>query len=183
MGKAVLISIRPEWCELIAGGKKTVELRKNTPRLKPPFKCYIYCSRGDLSYSVNGTRHNINGGRVVIGEFICDTFYAYLNGRPISPVVNPREIERQAWLSPFQVWRYEPKGNPVGWHISNLVMYDRPRHLWEFRKACENDLDCESCAMFCNYYGICRNPALKIIHPPQSWCYVAELEGGAANGV
>lgn len=26
--KAVLISIRPKWCELIVNGKKTVEVRK-----------------------------------------------------------------------------------------------------------------------------------------------------------
>ena len=45
MGKAVLIAIRPKWCELIANGKKTVEVRKNSPKLKTPFKCYIYCTK------------------------------------------------------------------------------------------------------------------------------------------
>lgn len=45
MGQAVLISIRPKWCELIANGKKTVEVRKNSPKLKTPFKCYIYCTK------------------------------------------------------------------------------------------------------------------------------------------
>ena len=29
MAKAVLISIQPHWCELIASGKKTLEVRKN----------------------------------------------------------------------------------------------------------------------------------------------------------
>lgn len=182
MSKAVLISIQPQWCELIASGKKTVELRKNRPRLNPPFKCYIYCTQGDLSYSVNGVRHNLCGGRVVIGEFICDAFYPYCNARPAF-VNDPQEIERQSCLPRAEVWKYEQRGDPIGWHISKLVMYDHSRHLYEFRKACENDLYCESCAMFCNYYGICRNPALKIIHPPQSWCYVAELEEGAANGI
>lgn len=42
--KAVLISIRPEWCALIAAGKKTVEVRKSMPKLHTPFKCYIYCT-------------------------------------------------------------------------------------------------------------------------------------------
>ena len=32
--KAVLISIRPKWCELIASGKKTVEVRKTRPKLE-----------------------------------------------------------------------------------------------------------------------------------------------------
>lgn len=42
--KAVLISIRPKWCDLIASGQKTVEIRKTRPKLKTPFKCYIYCT-------------------------------------------------------------------------------------------------------------------------------------------
>lgn len=42
--KAVLISIRPKWCELIASGKKTIEVRKTRPKIETPFKCYIYCT-------------------------------------------------------------------------------------------------------------------------------------------
>lgn len=41
--ESVLISIRPEWCNLIADGKKTVEVRKTRPKLETPFKCYIKC--------------------------------------------------------------------------------------------------------------------------------------------
>lgn len=54
MGKAVLISIRPERCKKIANGEETVEVRKPRPNLKPPFRCYIYCTSG-----------------TIIGEFIC----------------------------------------------------------------------------------------------------------------
>ena len=42
MSKAVLMSIKPNFCELIASGKKTIEVRKTRPKLQPPFKCYIY---------------------------------------------------------------------------------------------------------------------------------------------
>lgn len=45
MNKSVLISIQPKWCELIANGKKTVEVRKSRPKLDTPFKCYIYCTK------------------------------------------------------------------------------------------------------------------------------------------
>ena len=50
MSDAVLISIKPEWCEKIAGGEKTIEVRKTVPKLKPPFKCYKpddFCSYGE----------------------------------------------------------------------------------------------------------------------------------------
>lgn len=40
--KAVMLSINPKWCELIASGKKTVEIRKTRLKLETPFKCYIY---------------------------------------------------------------------------------------------------------------------------------------------
>ena len=43
--KSVLISIKPKWCELIANGKKTVEVRKSRPKIETPFKCYIYCTK------------------------------------------------------------------------------------------------------------------------------------------
>lgn len=42
--KAVLLSIRPNWCKLIWSGMKTVEVRKSRPKLETPFKAYIYCT-------------------------------------------------------------------------------------------------------------------------------------------
>ncbi len=42
MSKSVLISIKPKWCELIASGKKTVEVRKTKPAIKTPQSwCYV----------------------------------------------------------------------------------------------------------------------------------------------
>lgn len=44
--KAVLLSIRPEWCDLIIRGQKTIEVRRTKPgNLKTPFKCYVYCTK------------------------------------------------------------------------------------------------------------------------------------------
>ena len=42
--KSVLISIQPKWCELIAKGEKTMEVRKTRPKLEEPFKVFIYCT-------------------------------------------------------------------------------------------------------------------------------------------
>lgn len=36
--KAVLMSIRPEWCNLIIQGQKIIEVRKTRPKLETPFK-------------------------------------------------------------------------------------------------------------------------------------------------
>lgn len=42
--KAVLMSIRPEWCKKILDGEKTVEVRRTCPAHGTPFKVYIYCT-------------------------------------------------------------------------------------------------------------------------------------------
>lgn len=42
--KCVMLSIRPKWCEKIASGEKTIEVRKSAPK-EVPFKCYIYCTK------------------------------------------------------------------------------------------------------------------------------------------
>lgn len=69
--KSVLISINPKWCELIASGKKTIEVRKTRPKIETPFKCYIYCTIGNGVKGDYLVPSGIQCGKV-IGEFVCD---------------------------------------------------------------------------------------------------------------
>jgi len=162
MSKAVMLSIRPKWCEKIASGEKTIEVRKTRPKLDTPFKVYIYCTQSGVAPGAWGKQGK------VIGEFTCDRIYwlAPLNHAP-------EDVEQQACLTREEIVRYL-KGVGYGYHISDLRIYDQPRELTEFRRACPNDLYCESCAMYSNNNGICNNGALPLRHPPQSWCYVEE---------
>lgn len=57
--KSVLISIQPKWCEIIASGKKTIEVRKTAPKLQTPFKCYIYCTKGMYANEESDTRARV----------------------------------------------------------------------------------------------------------------------------
>lgn len=85
--KSALISIKPKYCELIANGKKTIEVRKTKPKLETPFKCYIYCTKPkpllalynkelfsafeeEFDYYNKNTVIKVNGK--VVGEFVCD---------------------------------------------------------------------------------------------------------------
>lgn len=72
MSKAVMISIRPKWCEKIVNGEKTIEVRKTRPKLETPFKCYIYETQGRTDTPwVDKDGHMIFAGRgQVIGEFV-----------------------------------------------------------------------------------------------------------------
>ena len=36
MSKAVLISIRPKWCQKIINGQKAIEVRKTRPKMDTP---------------------------------------------------------------------------------------------------------------------------------------------------
>lgn len=171
---------------MIANGKKTIEVRKTRPKIETPFKCYIYCTKDNTDLvpskiwwkaDETGFQHILNGK--VIGEFVCNKFIPYCSARPIS---DAETVETQACLTRKEVWEYCPAGNPIGWHISELVIYDKPKELSEFIKPCENDLYCEICAMYSEFSERCYNAALRITRPPQSWCYVEELPGGGPDG-
>lgn len=175
MSKAVLISIQPKWCQLIANGEKTVEVRKTRPNLKTPFKCYIYCTKGNLSYPVsNGMICHNNGGMVVIGEFVCDNIRCFDVPYPAFQQKMDKSILEQSCCTYDQLHRYAHHDALYGWHISDLVIYDKPKSLSEFIKSCENGLYCEVCAMYSEFSERCGNKALKVVSPPQSWCYVEE---------
>ena len=80
--KSVLLSIKPKYCELIAAGKKTIEVRKSKPKLKTPFKCFIYECKGKKVSKIIDIPKEQGGGVLdyyeykgcgkVIGEFVCD---------------------------------------------------------------------------------------------------------------
>lgn len=191
MSKAVMISIRPKWCEKICSGEKTIEVRKTRPKLQTPFKCYIYCtmdhpyisvSCGELdklNYRTN-TVGRCNGK--VIGEFICDRIYeletrspggSYFVKGEGQPTTN--DVARQSCLSLRDMHEYLQAGKGYGWHISKLKIYDTPKelikfHTWKKCKSCSKS-GYESTA--CIYDENCMIPA-AITKAPQNWCYVEE---------
>ena len=194
MSKAVLISIRPKWCELIANGTKTVEVRKSRPKLHTPFKCYIYCTQDKhLAFMQNQTGTNLVacmdattgisvGGAIgngkVIGEFTCDRIDEYDD----DTIFSFRHEDYARWndfgldracMHPEDFQNYADGKWLYGWHISGLKIYDKPRELREFKKI---NRDC-----FYADLGLakrdcpdCKNSGCFLERPPQSWCYAEE---------
>lgn len=167
MSKAVLISIRPEWCEKIVGGRKTLELRKSKPKMGLPFKCYIYCTDGPLFLHYN--EKVTYGRKKVIGEFVCDGFLGHCE------MANADIAEAQSLVRRGKILEYAGEKEVFGWHISDLVVYDEPKELAEFYKngTLSNEEFCET-----TYDGK-RSYAdylfTRVVRkPPQSWCYVEE---------
>ena len=166
MRKAVLISIKPEWCELIASGKKTVEVRKSRPKLETPFKCYIYCTKAPKGW-VRFDR-NVQLDTKVIGEFICDDIF--VDGT----YGHNKRFYDMACMSETDIAWYCCQLPMYGWHISDLKIYDKPKELSEFSPADCGKRRCFNCECF-----DAEKPSCTLKRPPQSWCYVEEREENA----
>lgn len=186
--ESVLLSIRPVWCEKIANGKKTIEVRKTRPKLETPFQCYIFCTKDKrdsdrlwildkqnrakyfgvtaVCFTCEETpEHCSDGNGKVIGEFVCDRIDAIDvidDGIMTYIRVNQKAdmfIAQETCLGINGLQHYLDDRSGYGWHISDLKIYDKPKELGEFRR----------CGV--NYHF---NPA--VTKPPQSWCYVEELQ-------
>lgn len=182
MSKAIMISIKPKWCQLIASGRKTMELRKSKPNLQPPFKCYIYCTKSDLTipiciqnshdYTCGKTYRYLVGGEV-IGEFVCDGFLSHCE------MANADIAEAQSLVRREKILEYAGENEVFGWHISNLVIYDKSKELSEFSapgKCLYNTLDGCTYKYHCFRAGKADRCGKFLERPPQSWRYVEELE-------
>lgn len=176
--KAILMSIKPKYGDLIDKGEKTVEVRKSFPSFRnviTPFTVYLYCSRGDeklieiirdgddlygetyhgkpvfITIPKDGYGQRFLRG-TVFGEFTCDC----------AEVLNELFVEGyssiyhlpyngESCLTIQDLENYGHGKRLWGWHISDYRLYRTPKHLEDF--------------------GLKR--------PPQSWCYVdqqAEME-------
>ena len=165
--KAVLISIKPNWCKLIWSGMKTVDVRKTRPKLETPFKVYIYCSgnSGWLMRSPKGLRKM---DRKVIGEFTCDKIDIIVH---VGTMMDINILTLDWWYKPTDALlqaaclteetakKYLQGLNGYGWHISDLKIYDRPRPLSDFTRLRATKFGYEP---------------VDIERPPQSWFYVED---------
>lgn len=175
--KSILQPIKPQYCELIASGKKTIEVRKTRPKLGVPFKVYIYCTKGGFYglQSKSNPALKTNASGKVIGEYVCDEivsfgFTPHNHGEYmlIGNADSERDVLKDSCLSFNEMYEYIGEGCGYAWHISNLKIYDKPKELSEFHKH-DNTYD--------NAFGWAfedRPKKVKIKRPPQSWCYVGE---------
>ena len=192
---SVLISIKPKWCELIASGKKTIEVRKTKPKIDTPFKVYIYCTK-QFYRQGDGYFQGKHCGKV-IGEFVCRAILNYecefVDDDCYEEIASVALDEDDGSEYGFIEWSndgdisyentffhktshvgYEELKTYMGvgfgkfyaWHISDLVIYDKPKELCEFYRH-DTTYD--------NSFGWAFEDRAKkspITRPPQSWCYV-----------
>lgn len=206
--KAVLLSIRPEWCKKILDGEKTVEVRRTCPVHGTPFKVYIYCTlAGSDSLFMDALNRDVAAwnrggwpekkGRV-IGEFTCDKIDKLVHVGTMMDIniltldgwyKSAGELLQAACLTEAAAKKYLQGRNGYGWHISDLKIYDQPRKLTGFLPNCRfgEDGECEYRRVYCEHQNYDYNPDgsvnvvccdKRVQKAPQSWCYVDELAEG-----
>ena len=173
--------------------EKGDEIRKNRPKEKVPFRVYLYCTKpktkhdwglclenGDVGLVCNCNYDDAirNGMKIlsgkVIGEFICDDITKIIKcgSRFVaegSTEAETNRIARSSCLDFDDMKKYLGAKDGYAWHISNLVIYDEPKELNEFRgNPCNAVLDIQESCTSCGKCGLKR--------PPQSWCYVEGVE-------
>ncbi len=206
--KDVLISIQPYWVFLIIakimgwniGKEKMVEVRKNHPKAENWNKvAKIYCSKDKRSFTKIPKEYQPFMEQFlgkVIGEFVCDkiehieirhfTVFGHEN-RYAAVGDNPdHQWLTKSCLSYDEVVHYGEMAPLYGWHISDLVIYDKPKGLDEFivksDLGCCNEGKCRNCHFFDKGNGFnveddCTatfdtDEYKPLRRPPQSWCYV-----------
>lgn len=183
--KSVMISIKPYWVFLIIAKtmgwnidkEKTVEVRKTYPQDDEWNKVgKIYCTKDKKSFNHIPKEYqpfmkSFLGK--VIGEFVCDRIdtirkrgiddnfdYCYLSldkwgNDDIEPEITA--VKNSCVLRDDLNDYGENSRMLYGWHISDLVIYDKPKELSDFTRLRETKFGYEP---------------VKIERPPQSWCYV-----------
>ena len=193
--KSVIRSAKPYWIYLILTGKKKVEVGKNFPKSKDWNKVVeMYCSKDIRSFNRIPEKDR-EWMRKYLGKiacrFVCDRIDTYHYGNMDYPIpafdgddsiceigdgyyITSGELEKTC-LTYEELEKYG-KGAPLyGWHISDLVIYDKPHAISEFARPCDgcDKLGTSRCT---EEISPCRATILK--RPPQSWQFVQSIMGG-----
>lgn len=196
--KYVLLSIRPRHFKKIAVREKGVEARKAWPKIDPPFKCLIYCTKDEkLLYSdycgfeITDPNQDFLANGKVVAEFVCNQICAVLAHPSIfagKPLFFQKAID-DACLTPEEVKLYSGGKDVAGLVISDLKVYDKPKDLIEFAVPCreyqKEDPKCGNCDCYRTmgeYPAECACDGSKpILRPPQNWCYVEKRSENAVT--
>ena len=201
--KAILMSIKHKWCELIFSGEKTIEVKKTAPKLKPPFKVYMYETLGKRTWCRRCAIWQTcfqrspfgcyEGAGAVVGEFVCDFVEESIpDFDPYHQVFFNYFFESGNDCLTEKELRNYGKGAPIfGLHIAAPKLYDTPKELSTFSRygyqriervesGCGNTQCryCEPAEVIAGLYKppTCMKGDCIVTHPPRNWCYVEEIE-------
>ena len=190
--KSVMLSLRPQWCEKIFNGEKTIEVRKSRPSIPTPFTVYVYMTKRKWIFKLLPFLKNRFAK--VIGSFVCDRVtccQAYYGESGEKHLTNLFEDEiKRTCLTEHEMFDYiigkdKKEGTGWLWRITEPKLFDKPREITELYKPCPFnnacDIDCPHAEGEYHGDGIngdvefigCFN---KLVRPPQSWVYCETID-------
>ena len=201
--KSIIISIKPKWVKKILSGEKTLEIRKTAPKCELPCEVYIYCTKESkqylkrskwLGYPQEDNEFFVESTNELESETFNGKVVAKFTLNKVEQIENDKlwEIDRnfleRTCLSFGELASYLSSRTGYAWHIDNLVIFDKPKELEEFkhslrgcslfcdnnfvpsfcRNYCEHNKDTERLDVYCDINDKFGEPLTKA---PQSWCY------------
>lgn len=193
------------------GAVQKLEVRKTKPKVKLPIDVYIYCCEPQkklyrqIAKDENGKPVYKKYPSGKTGYYIFNGGHAYppynrpcSNGKVFAKFtlnkvveINYNTVKSDYDFVPFtglykkDAVKYANGKRLFGWRIDDLVIFDKPKELSEYKTQCkeyfEEDWDCGNCeysyteysGMDCPPYSECKCNGLKpITKPPQSWQYM-----------
>ena len=177
--KALLISIHPQWVELILNFIKKDEIRKGTAIGKAINRLikeqgvaptFIYCTKGNkhecLEYADNPNPNKE-------GKWVITSGYPYANGKVVARFnvtaeeINATNLEKfikDSYLTIRELeeylWSNILSGTAI--HITKLEIFTKPREISEF-KVRKYEYNTPRYKVYTDY---------PLTRAPQSWCYV-----------
>lgn len=188
----VLISLKPYYYYLIGEGIKKVEVRKSYPKADDWSRnSWFYMSRDEKSFAKIPTelqeKYRNHFGKVGM-QFVCDRVIGTCpwrlkgeTGLCAKRTEEETNFPNNACLTLEEIEKYAgSRGRGIyGWHISNLVVYDKPRELGEFKHECngicidtKKKIKCERITVD----GFSCNGLKPITRPPMSWQFCVSTE-------
>ena len=192
--KAIMISIKPQWCAKIMNGEKTIEVRKNKALASAIQKLidkyrhadiYVYCSKDNKGYLTEycgketnehlywsfdlGKANGLNGK--VVFKFRCNNVEEVKftenewHGTKEMPAL---KVLDKSCLTYQEITNYL-NGTGYAIHISNLEIFDKPKELSEF--------GCYKVVSHYDYNKDClveEKSLLPLTKAPQNFCYIEE---------
>ena len=171
--KAIMISIQPKYVADILNGKKTLEIRKTLPKCDLPIEVYIYCTKDTKQgflYKVRGAGYRLESdidlvpplnGKVV-AKFTLNRVeeIAQVFGYTVPRETDLKPFLERACLSLKELNTYLKHKHGYAWHIDNLVVFDKPKEISEFKTT-----------QRIRYANLGFTEIKPLTRAPQSWCY------------
>ena len=170
--KSILISIKPKWVAKILNGEKTIEIRKtcpiqlrgDTPIEPKPIDVYIYCTKDNKRYLFDMKHEQpiMRNGKVV-AKFTLNKVGRLIYRPNIDKTT--KQTNNLSCLTDEELDNYLNKKGGYAWFIEDLVIFDKPKELSEFKIKKKH-----------TRFGTKFDRTYETIEPltkaPQSWCYV-----------